>query len=79
MRTKNYTFVASGFHFSPKHFHLKDLSTYLQLFLHDICKKNKCVTKLSFLCDEINQRVKYQWRVISSEATVGRARNEVLY
>ena len=39
MRTKNYTFVASGFHFSPKHFHLKDLSTYLHLFLHDICKK----------------------------------------
>ena len=42
------------------------------------CAKKKSVTKWSFLCDEINQRVACQWRVISSEAIVGRARNEVL-
>ena len=33
--------MVSGFHFPPKHFHLKDLSTYLHLLLHDMCKKKK--------------------------------------
>ena len=67
------------FPFFPKAFSSERLVNLPTIISPWHMQKNKCVPKLSFLCDEINQRVKYQWRVISSEATVGRARNEVLY
>ena len=52
--------------------------TYIYFSMTYAKKKNKCQIMILF-CGEINQRVEWQLRFFSSEATAGRARNEVLW
>ena len=61
-----YTFVVRGVHFQPKHFSVKDLSTYVRFFLKYIKKvSNDHFSGMKLI------RVEWQLRVFSSEATAG--------